>query len=571
MERAVPVDLVCAIDVPGSGRPGGVEAANPGAAPASAGATAPQAGGPELFEGFNELLIAVATLAGRVRQTTASGGSLAELEQAVHEELLAVGAAAVQDGLDMVSAAEVRRHDVTGPEGRPRPWADPGRARTLTTLFGDVTFTRIAYRGPGVPDVLCADEALDLPAGPTYSRALEARAAHLEALLPYRQVREVLEWETGVRVHNRQLRQIAARVAADTTTFAQTRTIPEPGDTPQPGDTGGPAGVDGAAPLPGGPGQGQVLVLTFDGKGVIMRREALRTGERPDPGPVQVGTGLPGHQQSGGRRGRKRLAELSCVYDVQADPRTIDDIMDALTARTSPPNTKTTTAARATARARWLQASLTAGIDQVVADAFAQADRRDPAHRYSWLVLVDGNKSQIDAARTQAAARDTHVPILIDLLHVLGYLGDAANGTFNPGAPAAQAWFLTQARAILEGHADQVADQIRDRADRFRCTGTERAKVLAAATYLDNHLDHLDYPTALAAGWPIATGVIEGACKNLVCDRADVSGARWGLDGAEHILALRALVITDSYAEYTTHHLTRQHARQYPKHTPAAA
>ena len=67
-------------------------------------------------------------------------------------------------------------------------------------------------------------------------------------------------------------------------------------------------------------------------------------------------------------------------------------------------------------------------------------------------------------------------------MHVLGYLGDAATATFNPGAPAAQTWFLTQARAVLEGRADQVAAEIRRRADRFRCTGTERTKVLAAAT-----------------------------------------------------------------------------------------
>jgi hypothetical protein len=520
------------------------------------------------FEGFDELRIALTAMMTRVRLATAGGSSLADLEEAVHQDLLTLGAAAVQDGLNALSAAEVRRHDVTGPEGASRPWADPGRTRTVATLFGDVTFTRIAYRGPGVADVFPADEALDLPAGPCFSRALEARTAYLEALLPHRQVRDLLEWETGVTIHTRQQREIATRAAADTATFAQTRTVPEPADVPEPAEADG---VDRSATGAGGAlaQAGRVLVATFDGKGVVMRREALRTAERPDPGTVRLGAGLPGHQLSGHRPGRKRLAELSCVYDVRADPRTADDIIQALTCR-SAASTKAA-AARPTARARWLQASLTATIDQVVADGFAQADRRDPGHHWSWLVLVDGNKSQIDAAGAQAAARGIHVPILIDLLHVLGYLGDAANGTFNPGAPAAQSWFLTQARAVLEGHADQVAAEIRQRADRFRCTGTGRTKVLAAATYLENHLDHLDYPTALAAGWPIATGVIEGACKNLVCDRMDVSGARWGLDGAGHILDLRALVITDSFKEYWGHHLAQQHARQYPQHTPAAA
>ena len=65
--------------------------------------------------------------------------------------------------------------------------------------------------------------------------------------------------------------------------------------------------------------------------------------------------------------------------------------------------------------------------------------------------------------------------------------------------------------------------------------------------------------------------MIEGACKNLVCGRMDVSGARWGLAGAGDILDLRALAITDSFDEYWDHHLARQHARQYPQYTPAAA
>src|SRR5664280_297524 len=584
MERAVPVNPVCAIDVPTSLQPRQVDLANHPRLPATGAQPAGTSGeAPEVcFEGFDELRLAVTGIMARVRQVTSGGSTLADLEEAVRQDLLTVGAAAVQDGLNTLGAAEVRRHDVTGPEGAPRPWADPGRTRTLRTLFGDVTFTRFAYRGSGVADVFPADEALDLPAGPSFSRALEARAAYLEALLPHRQVHDLIKWETGATIHTRQLRQIVSRAAADTATFPQTRAVPEAIEAPEPAGVPEIAeiaevdGVEGSAMgSSGGVADGRVVVATFDGKGVVMRREALRSGERPDPGTVRLGAGLPGHEQQGYRRGRKRLAELSCVYDVAVQPRTVQEVIQALAGRSADPKAGSleppADARTPRARARWLQASLTATIDQVVADGFAQADRRDPGHRWAWLVLIDGNRSQIDAADAQATARGIHVPILIDLLHVLGYLGDAANGTFNPGAPAARTWFIAQARAVLEGHADQVAVEIRGRADRFRCTGTERKKVLAAATYLDNHLDHLDYPTALARGWPIATGVIEGACKNLVCDRMDVSGARWGLAGAGHVLDLRALVITDSFDEYRVHHLARQHARQYPKYTPAAA
>ena len=474
MERAVPVNPVSAIDVPASWQPGQVEAGNPGG-PLTSADTRPRDSCGELsFEGFEEARVAVTAMMRRVRRATASGSPLAEVEEAVHEELLTVGAAVVQGELNAISAAEVRRHDVSGPEGAPRPWVDPGRTRTLTTLFGDVTFTRLAYRGPGLPDVFPADETLDLPAGPSYSRTLELRASYLEALLAYRQVRDLLEWETGVTIHTRQLREIAARVAADAATFAQTRTVPGPVEVPGPDgvpgsgevpgpdgvdDAAGPAGVDAAGgvdgSVEGGGGgclDGRVLVVTFDGKGVIMRRESLRSGEGRVPGALALGAGLPGQEQSGYRRGRKRLAELSCVYDVHPQPRTVQDVIQVLAGRFADPQAgparRPAGAPRPRARARWLQASLTATIDQVVADGFAQADRRDPTHRWGWLALVDGNKSQIDAITAQAAARGVHVPILIDLLHVLGYLGDAANAARHARARKAHRFQQAQAKAL---------------------------------------------------------------------------------------------------------------------------
>ena len=228
---------------------------------------------------------------------------------------------------------------------------------------------------------------------------MEARAAHLEALLAYRQVREVLEWETGVRIHTRQLREIAARVGADATTFAQTRTVPPLAQAPAPVEVD--RVDDPAQGFDGGLGDGPVLVVTFDGKGVVMRREALRSSEPPAPGT----SGLPGHEQSGYRRGRMRLAELSCVYDVQPQPRTVADVLAALTGRFADPQPgpPRATTARPRARAHWLQASLTSTIDQVVADTFAQADRRDPTHRCAWLALVDSQ--QIPDRRHHQARR----------------------------------------------------------------------------------------------------------------------------------------------------------------------
>lgn len=71
----------------------------------------------------------------------------------------------------------------------------------------------------------------------------------------------------------------------------------------------------------------------------------------------------------------------------------------------------------------------------------------------------------------------------------------------------------------------------------------------------------MHYDRALAAGWPIATGVIEGACRHLIADRLDISGARWGLDGAEAVLKLRAVFSNGDFNIYWPFHIAREHER----------
>ena len=77
-------------------------------------------------------------------------------------------------------------------------------------------------------------------------------------------------------------------------------------------------------------------------------------------------------------------------------------------------------------------------------------------------------------------------------------------------------------------------------------------------------------------GWPIATGIIEGACRHLVKDRMDLTGARWGLHGAEAVLKLRALRCNGDFETYWRYHLDQEqrrvHQTRYVDHTvPKAA
>ncbi len=129
------------------------------------------------------------------------------------------------------------------------------------------------------------------------------------------------------------------------------------------------------------------------------------------------------------------------------------------------------------------------------------------------------------------------------------------------GDPAAEAWVHDKARDVLAGKARTVAATIRRTATTRGLPDTARKGADDAARYLTNKAPYLTYPTALANGWPIATGVIEGACRFLVADRLDITGARWGLDGAEAVLQLRAVRANGDFEDYWTFHQAQERQR----------
>jgi hypothetical protein len=310
---------------------------------------------------------------------------------------------------------------------------------------------------------------------------------------------------------------------------------------------------------------GWPLILTFDGKGIVMLPGALRpaTAKAAASAESKLATRL----SPGEKNGRKRMAELACVYDAAPVPRTPEDVIS------TPAQKRRKKKAQAAkpkgkgkprepqARGKWLTASVTDDIPAVIAAAFDEAERRDPGHKREWAVLIDGNNTQIEAVTAEAARRGVTVTIVIDFVHVLEYLWKAAWSFFDKGEPAAEEWVAGQARKILHGNAAQVAAGIRRRATAYSYSPAERAGADECARYLQNKNGYLGYATALKKGWPIATGIIEGACRHIIKDRMDITGARWGLEGAEAILKLRAVIATGDFEDYWRFHLRQEHKR----------
>ena len=466
-----------------------------------------------------------------------AGPGAAGLDHAALEKELAVRGREIQrrllqDHLDARAAAEERRAQVTGPDGIGRRRAEAGHGRALASVFGPVTVTRIACRAPGVPNVHLADAQLGLPAG-KHSHGLAEMVAcetvrgSLE--LACAQVRS----RTGCKLGTRQAQQLVRQAACDFAGFYASRPRPAPGP-------------------------GQVLVIECDAKGIRMRPgqlrpEAARKARKAVPKQE-------GRLSQGEVRTRKRMAETGAVYLITPVPRTARDITGP-GPRASGPR----------AEGKWLTASVAATAAEVIAAVFAEADRRDPARQARWIALADGNKDQIARIQAQAAARGHPVTVIIDLIHLTEHLQDAAWCFFPKASPDAGPWVRARTAQILAGGPAGAADVA---AALRAATGLGKARRTTAdktAAYLEAKAPFLDYPAALAAGWPIATGVIEGACRHLVKDRMDITGARWGVPTAEAILKLRAITANGDWDPYCTFHFAREHERNHPARYALAA
>jgi hypothetical protein len=179
-------------------------------------------------------------------------------------------------------------------------------------------------------------------------------------------------------------------------------------------------------------------------------------------------------------------------------------------------------------------------------------------------VLVDGARHQLDLIKAQAARRGITVHIVIDFVHVLERLWTAAWSVHAPADPAAEDRVATWALALLAGQVHQVITDLKHHAGTL--PDDRRGGIDTTIGYLANNTDHLRYDHALAHGWPIATGVIEGACRHLIADRFNLAGARWGLAGAEAMLKLRALSTNQDLDRYWAYHLRREHERTHDQH-----
>lgn len=404
--------------------------------------------------------------------------------------------------------------------------------RKIETVFGRVELNRIGYTKEEEKSLHPLDAELNLSPG-LYSLELEHRVAQEAAKNSYEEVVKTITETTGGRVPKRQAEQLVQHAAQDFDLFYDRRQC-----CPCEGEN-----------------TGAVLAITVDGKGVVLHEKDLRENTRKaaEKRRQKMGKRL----SKGEKKNAKRMATVAAVYTTAGFERSPADILF----ESDPGGIK-----RPPIENKRVWASLEKTPEEVIEDAFEEALHRDPNHEKKWVALVDGNNTQIKILRRLAKAKGIDLTIIVDVIHVTEYLWEAGRAFYPKSGPELEKWVQHRLLEILYGKAGHMAGGMRRSATRKGFSDKEREPVDKCATYLLNKSPYLGYNRYLAEGLPIGTGVIEGACRHLVKDRMEITGAKWTLKGAEAVLRLRALRASKDFDTYWIFHEECEYKRNHQAH-----
>jgi hypothetical protein len=446
-----------------------------------------------------------------------------------------------QGWYDKIAAAERREAAKSGPA--PKGTRVSARGRQLESMLGRVHPVRLEYRRAGEKKGrLPLDARLNLPAT-LYSHPLQKRVAGEAQARAWDGVVKQVDEATSAHVPKRQAQQIARDAVKDFDAFYAQR------------------------PMNNSLGENTLLAGSSDAKGVRVLPKALREATRK-AAEAEKAAAVRGDPMAAKklRSHDKRMAAVAAVWQQEPLQRTADDIVAEMQ-RTPASKASKPKLPRPENKRVW--ASVEKNVSTSVGEMFDEFDRRDPDRVRRATVLVDGEEDQQTAILDHARSHRRSVTIVLDLIHVIHYLWLAGFALCRQKEAAAAAWVAQHLLLLLSVGVTDLVTAIERTTAAQRLTKNARKPVEQALKYFRRNADFMAYPAFLAAGLPIATGVIEGACRHLVQDRLGITGARWDLPGAEAMLKLRGLHSSGDWDNYWRFHEQQEAVRNYPK-MPAA-
>jgi len=480
-------------------------------------------------EGVRERLIGLEQWLARAAE---EGVGEHEVEEHLFREMLALGRQLLGAFLKLVGPGDLGE-EVVLEDGRTVKRWPKQRARRLLTVFGDFWIHRWVYGArPGQKiDLAPTDQRLQLPESDV-SYLLQEWDQLLGTEQAFGLVRDTLEAILGFRQSVDTLERGNRQMAEAAPAFRQSQPAPKPED------------------------EAELLVVTEDNKGVPMVR------------PVEAApAGC--HRKKGEKANKKQMACIGCVYTVDPHCRTPEEVVATLFRDPNRPRQKPPEARQ---KRYWTALTREEGGRTVRAQDEVFGHLRDDAalrRRPGQTVvhLCDGQHS-LETDRHKYLPHDKRTVDVLDLMHVLPRLWEAAHLFHPEGSPAASQFVRERLGRVLEGSGGRVIGGLRQMDTKHGLRGLPKQRLRRLCEFLKNNLHRMRYDEYLRAGYPIATGVIEGACRHVIKDRMERAGMRWKVPGAQAMLQLRAIRANADWRAFQDARIKQETARLYP-HTNA--
>ena len=475
----------------------------------------------------------VQQLAAYVRQAAAAGTPAHDVERGIWTRILALGRQALELFFRLNGTGDIGE-TVALPDGPTVRRLPDTHARAYRSVFGDFILRRTVYgtRAGQKIAFVPLDARLQLPAG-DYSYLLQQWDQALGCESAFARVGVTLFDVLGLKQSTDSLERMSRQMAAAVHSFRLTRPVPTAAD------------------------EGEVMVAQADGKGVVMRR--------PADGPK-----IHGHRTKGQKANQKRMAAVGAIYSVGRVLRTPADVVASLF---RDPATDSPVAASSRPRpvGKHVWASLTyeedgiavPGTDLVFAWLSVELGRRNPGSRREVVYLMDGQEALWEARR--AYLPGTNAVEVLDLLHVTPRLWAAAHLFYREGSADAVAFVRDRLERVLTGQVSSVVRGLRQMGTKRRLVVAKRKRLGTICGYLAKNAPRMRYGEYLAKGYPIASGVIEGACRHYVKDRLERAGMHWTREGAQAMLDVRSEFLNGDWEAFQQFRVERETKRLYPQ------
>lgn len=471
-----------------------------------------------------------------VKQAALEGTAIHEVEQDIWTCLLAMGRAALGMYLSVQGTGDVGETvDLeTGEVARRLPSL---HARVYQSVFGEFEITRSVYgsrEGQKITFVPL-DARLALPES-KFSYLLQDWSQGLAVDNAYTQVNGTLSRILGITQSSDSLERMNRQMSATVEHFEVTRAAPIP------------------APA------NHIIVASADGKGVPIRQSATTStiaGHRPQKGP---------------KPNRKKMAIVGAAYSIEPRVRTPQSVLDSLFRMPHEPRTSKPDTPQAKPIDKHLKARLTVkrpgdpsdvcATDEIFEWLCAQVSQRQPTSSVPVIVLMDGQLSLWQAAQTYLP--QSNAIEILDLLHVTSRIWQVVPFWCKAHSDEALLAVKVYVSLILQGQVDVIITVWRLLADSGTLKPKQAKRLRKVCNYFENNRHRMRYDQYLAAGYPIASGVIEGACRHLVKDRMERAGMQWTLVGAQAMLNLRSIALNQAWEEFTQFRIQHETERLYP-------